>query len=144
MTKLTIHEQLMLARRIKDDFGVLADYLWMDHDAHVNSSIERLEAQLNALILSFYDEDTYIVLIDNETGEKDTRHFEKGDIMGLCSFASKIYAFDDIDDTYTIEHIVCDGQELEYVGWQPGMLFEFRNIATGEIVYSNEFPNWDH
>ena len=54
MTKLTIHEQLMLARKIKDDLGVLADYLWMEHDAHINSSLERLEVQLGTLIRSFY------------------------------------------------------------------------------------------
>lgn len=144
MSKLTIHDQLVLARQIKEDIGTLGDYLWFEHDPHINSSIERLELQISKLINSFYDEDTYIILRDNETGEADTRHFEKGDIHALCSLAAKIYAFDDIDETYSIEHIVCDGRELRYVGWQPNMLFEFVDIETGEVVYSNEFPNWDH
>jgi hypothetical protein len=33
---------------------------------------------------------------------------------------------------------------LEYLGWQPDMLFEFCDKETREIVYSANFPMWDH
>ena len=43
-----------------------------------------------------------------------------------------------------ITEIVADGRPVEYVGWQPGMLVEFRDTETGEIVFSESFPQWDH
>lgn len=52
-------------------------------------------------------------------------------------------AFSDCCDD-CLDEIVFDGERVEYVGWQPGMLIEFRSCETGEIVYSNTFPQWDH
>jgi hypothetical protein len=72
------------------------------------------------------------------------KYFEKGDVGALCYKASQFYAWDDCDDTYRIDEIMCDGRELHYVGWQPGMLFEFKDLTTGEIVYSAKFMQWDH
>lgn len=43
-----------------------------------------------------------------------------------------------------ITEIVADGRPVEYVGWQPGMLVEFRDTETGEIIFSESFPQWDH
>ena len=40
--------------------------------------------------------------------------------------------------------IMCGGRLLEYLGWQPDMLFEFCDKETREIVYSANFPMWDH
>ena len=52
-------------------------------------------------------------------------------------------AFSDCSDD-SLDEIVFDGERVEYVGWQPGMLIEFRSCETGEIVYSGSFPEWDH
>ena len=98
---------------------------------------------LELLKNSFYDENTYIKLVDRETGDVVMKYFEKGDVGALCYKASQFYAWADCDDTYRIEEIMCDGRELEYVGWQPGMLFEFES-EDGGIVYSASFPEWDH
>jgi hypothetical protein len=35
------------------------------------------------------------------------------------------------------------GKELHYVGWQPGMLYEFAD-KKGNIIWSASFPEWDH
>lgn len=56
---------------------------------------------------------------------------------------AEFVAFDDCHDE-RLDEIVYDGEPCEYVGWQPGMLIEFRSIETGEIVYSGSFPEWDH
>ena len=141
---LTKHEQLDLIRRIENQISNLGDYLYPEKDAHVNATITMLEASLAILKNSFYDENTYIKLRNNETGEFEYRYFEKGDVGSVCYKASQFYAWSDCDDTYRIEEIMCDGHELGYLGWQPGMLFEFKDYTTGAIVYSASFECWDH
>jgi hypothetical protein len=140
---LTKHEQLDLIRRIENEVSNLGDYLYPEKDAHINARITMLEASLEVLKNSFYDENTYIKLIDRETGDVVMKYFEKGDVGALCYKASQIYAWSDCDDTYEIVEIMCDCRKLEYVGWQQGMLFEFVN-EEGDVVYSAEFPQWDH
>jgi hypothetical protein len=141
---LNKEDQMKLIRTIEDEVDALGDYLYPDGDAHVNASIKRIEMALSVLKNSYLDPHTYIALKNNETGEIEKRFFEKGDVGALCYKASQFYAFDDLDDTYYIDSILCDGKELEYIGWQPGMLFEFRDKETREIVYSANFPQWDH
>lgn len=140
---LTKHEQLDLIRRIEHMVSNLGDYLYPDKDAHANRQIDTIENALDVLKQSFYDENTYIKLVDRETGEVVMKYFEKGDVGALCYKASQFYAWADCDDTYRIEEIMCDGEPLFYKGWQPGMLFEFYDL-NGTIVYSAEFMCWDH
>ena len=141
---LTRHEQLDLVRRIENEVSNLADYLYPEKDAHINARLTMLEASLALLKESFYDENTYIKLVDRETGEVVMKYFEKGDVGALCYKASQFYAWDDCDDTYRIEEIMCDGHELEYVGWRPCMEFIFKDVATGEIVYDAFHMQWEH
>lgn len=56
---------------------------------------------------------------------------------------AKEIAFDDCGD-YTVEEIVYDGQPCEYIGWRPGMEIAFRNTITGEIIFDECFPEWNH
>jgi hypothetical protein len=141
---LTKHEQLDLIRRIENMVSNLGDYLYPDKDAHANRQIDCIENALDVLKQSFYDENTYIKLRNNETGEFEYRYFEKGDVGALCYKASQIYAWSDCDDTYRIEEIMCDGHELCYMGWRPCMEFKFKDMKTGKVVYDAEFPQWDH
>ena len=141
---LTKHEQLDLIRRIENMVSNLGDYLYPEKDPFANRQIDTIENALSVLKQSFYDENTYIKLRDNETGEFEYRYFEKGDVGALCYKASQMYAWSDCDDTYSIVEIMCDGRELEYVGWQPGMLFEYRDVESGEIVASAEHWEWNH
>lgn len=140
---LTRHEQLDLIRRIENMVSNLGDYLYPDKDTQANRQIDTIENALDVLKQSFYDENTYIRLVDRETGEVVMKYFEKGDVGALCYKASQFYAWSDCDDTYRVDEIKCDGVELHYRGWQPGMLFEFVS-ENGGIVYSAEFPQWDH
>ena len=141
---LTKHEQLDLIRRIENEVVGIADYVYPDGDSNMNRAFGRLEEMLDKLKQSFYDENTYIKLRDRDTGEIEHRYFEQGDIGALCYKASQFYAWTDCDDTYEIVEIMCDGRKLEYVGWQPGMLFEYRDVESGEIVASAEHWEWDH
>ena len=136
--------QMDLIRKLENEVSGLADYLFPEGDKYINCSFERIELTIRMLKDSFLDENTYIKLVDRETGEVVMKYFEKGDIGALCYKASQFYAWSDCDDTYRIEEIMCDGRELEYVGWQPCMLFEYRDVESGEIVSSAEHWEWDH
>ena len=140
---LTKHEQLDLIRRIENMVDTLGYHLYPLKDPYANRQIDTIENALDVLKQSFYDENTYIKLIERDTGEVVMKYFEKGDIGALCYKAAQYYAWSDCDDTYRIEEIMCDGEPLFYKGWQPGMLFEFYDL-NGTIVYSAEFPQWDH
>ena len=132
-----------LINKLDNETSSLADYLFPDGDKYVNNSLDRIEMLIKALKDSFLDKNTYIKLVDRETGKVTMKYFEKGDVGALCYKASQFYAWSDCDDTYRIDEIMCDGVELYYVGWQPGMLFEFVS-ENGGIVYSATFECWDH
>jgi hypothetical protein len=140
---LNKEEQMKLIRTIEDEVSSLGDYLYPDKDAHVNASIARVEAAISMLKNAYLDPHTYIALKNNETGEIEKCFFEKGDVGALCYKASQFYAWSDCDDTYSMDEIVCDGEAIFYKGWQPNMLFEFYD-CNGTIVYSANFPQWDH
>ena len=55
---------------------------------------------------------------------------------------SNIIAFGDCNGD-TVVHIFFDGKPIEYAGWQPNMLFEYKDI-DGETVWYRSFPEWDH
>ena len=141
---LTKHEQLELIRRIENMVSNLGDYLYPEKDAHANRQIDTIENALDVLKRSFYDENTYIKLRDNETGEFEYRYFEKGDVGALCYKASQFYAWSDCDDTYSIVEIMCDGHELCYMGWRPCMEFKFKDLTTGKVVYDAFHEQWEH
>ena len=141
---LTKHEQLGLIRRIENMVSNLGDYLYPEKDAHANRQVDCIENALDVLKQSFYDENTYIKLIDRETGDVVMKYFEKGDVGALCYKASQFYAWSDCDDTYRIDEIMCDGHELCYVGWRPCMEFKFKDLTTGKVVYDVFHEQWNH
>lgn len=57
--------------------------------------------------------------------------------------AAEMICFSDCSDEI-VEAIVIQGYKVDYVGWQPGMLYEFRDQMSGEIIWSERFPQWDH
>jgi hypothetical protein len=141
---LTKHEQLDLIRRIENMVSNLGDYLYPEKDAHANRQIDTIANALDVLKQSFYDENTYIKLRNNETGEFEYRYFEKGDVGSVCYKASQFYAWSDCDDTYSIVEIMCNGHELCYMGWRPCMEFKFKDLTTGKVVYDASHEQWDH
>ena len=55
---------------------------------------------------------------------------------------SKRIAFDDLTNE-RVEKIYWKGKEVEYVGWQPCMKFEYTDL-NGNTVWVGDFPHWDH
>ena len=75
-------------------------------------------------------------------GEVHTETF--GQITENQFFAkvSKKICFDDLDGS-TVHKIFFRGKEVEYVGWQPCMKFEYKDL-DGNTVWSDCFDHWDH
>lgn len=55
---------------------------------------------------------------------------------------SKRIAHDDIYDE-TVVKIYYKGKEVFYVGWQPCMKFEYKDLG-GNTIWVGTFPDWDH
>ena len=84
----------------------------------------------------------WIEIRDNENGDIHVEYFSS--IYSMCVNVAKIYCFSDYDDTYSVAGMFIDGREVEYTGWQPGMVFDFAYVDNNEIVCSICRPDWDH
>ena len=76
--------------------------------------------------------------IDNEiyTSEHAT-------LDALLTDASRSICFSDCVKIHVLD-IVADGRKLSFTGWQPDMEFAYKDITTGEIVWAECFPEWEH
>lgn len=86
--------------------------------------------------------DNYIVIRD-ENDRLCCYVFKRTETYHLFRCVSEAICFSDCT-LLEVEEIVFNGKHVEYVGWQPNMLFEYCDIETGEIVWSNSYPNWEH
>lgn len=64
------------------------------------------------------------------------------DIDAFFTKVSKRIAFDDLTDE-TVQKIYYKGKEVEYIGWQPCMRYEYDDLDDN-IIWVGEFPHWDH
>ena len=65
--------------------------------------------------------------------------------IGIDHFFTEIsrrIAFSDCSNEEVLI-IIWHGKEVEYVGWRPNMVFEYKDL-DGNVVWSNKFENWDH
>ena len=136
--------QIELVRKLDEKVSALAFYLFPTTDSYVRGAFADLEKALADLKQSFKDPYTYVKLVERDSGDVVMKYFDKGEVADVCAYAAKHYAFDDIDDTYRIDEIMCDGHELCYMGWRPGMRFMFKDLVTGEVVFDWCYPHWDH
>lgn len=91
----------------------------------------------NFIVADSYD-GTYVKTFE---GVFENRTYE--DVLNEVLYtAAKMICFSDCGED-EVREIYIDGAKVEYLGWQPGMLFEFCG-ANGRIVWSRRFPEWDH
>ena len=76
--------------------------------------------------------------IDEEiyTSEHDT-------LDALLTEVSRNICFSDCVKIHVLD-IVADGRKLSFTGWRPDMEFAYRDMLTGEIVWAECFPEWEH
>jgi hypothetical protein len=85
--------------------------------------------------------DTFIVY-ENSEGSTEVWAFEKIDMDKFFYRISKHYAFSDCSMEH-ITRIYYKGKEIEYVGWQPNMKFEYKD-RNSNTIWIGEFPEWNH
>ena len=61
----------------------------------------------------------------------------------LLTEVSRSICFSDCVKIHVLD-IVADGKKLSFVGWRPDMEFAYKDITTGEIVWAECFPEWEH
>ena len=85
--------------------------------------------------------DTFYIYRDMD-GATHCISYEDININAFFTAISKRYAFDDCSNE-TIIAIFWQGKEVRYVGWQPCMKFEYKDL-NGKTVWVGEFEHWDH
>jgi hypothetical protein len=144
---MTLNEQRKTLDTARDAIMYLFDHIYPNYerDEWAKEQMSIVESHLDKLRESMADEETYITLRDRNDGEVRVRHFDDTDegLNEMLTLASKIYCFDDCDDTWEIVSIVYKSKDLHYTGWRPGMVFEFVG-DKGEVVWSRAFEHWDH
>jgi hypothetical protein len=113
--------------------------------------LERMENGLVALIeqicayqkKQMMDDFTpsWYIYTDSE-GIAHSETFGKIDMDQFFYKVSKRIAFDDINDE-TVHNIYFRGNEVFYVGYQPGMKYEYQDLK-GNTIWVGSFPEWDH
>lgn len=73
---------------------------------------------------------------------EETNYTNEGTKDQFFEEVAKQICFGDLDGSEVTE-IVFDGEKVHYSGWQPDMLYSFRN-EKGEEVWSGYFPEWEH
>ena len=68
---------------------------------------------------------------------------EHANLDALLTEVSRSICFSDCVKIHVLD-IVADGRKLSYTGWQPDMEFAYKDITTGEIVWAECFPEWEH
>ena len=84
------------------------------------------------------------ILKHREDGEVIVKAFEDRHKDTMMREVSKHICFSDCDDTFEIIKIVYSGREVQYTGWQPGMIMTYEYIDTGDDAWSEGFSHWDH
>jgi hypothetical protein len=144
---MTLNEQRKLLDTANEALMYLFDYIYEDYESDdwVREKMGIVQDSLSALRTSMTDDETYITLRDRNDGEVQVRHFDDTEegLNQMLTLASKIYCFNDCDDTWEIIDIVYKNRDLYYVGWKPGMVFEYVDI-DGKTVWERAFESWDH
>lgn len=150
---MTKQEQIELLQKIRDNISGIFDGIAdeFDEDSDMYQCIADVEQDLDTLAISlaegeidenvnyyeycFYD-------YDNEIEETVHKSYTKAEAEIMMRRICKVLAFSDCTDEH-IGKIVYRGREVEYIGWQPGMVYEFAD-SNGVVRYSAAFPEYDH
>jgi hypothetical protein len=84
------------------------------------------------------------ILRDIEDGEVVIKGYDNDKSEVMMRDVSKHICFADCDGTWEVIKIVYNGREVEYGGWQPGMLMQYYFEVTGELAWEESFPQYDH
>ena len=159
MANMTTREQYLTLQAVTDNLVSIFDGIYGEYDEDMDETITETERLVHKLIGNYVDmlreeeqskdeichrySNCYI-LRDREDGEVIVKTYDddKADVM--MRKVSKHICFSDCDDTFEVIKIVYHGREVEYTGWQPGMVMSYEFTATGDLAWEESFPQYDH
>jgi hypothetical protein len=111
--------------------------------------LDRLEEQLAEHIIHVCKKQpkeidltlSWYIYTDSDGGVYDIVYGHNDTEKFFCDVSRRI-CFDDCSNE-TVEQIFWQGKEVKYVGWQPCMVFEYKDL-DGNTVWVGQFENWDH
>ena len=130
-----------------DDNGCLTDEdrheygeIMLDYAANYKTE-ETLD---DILSLDYTSHRNCYILKSREDGEVIVKTYEDDKDNVMMRDVSKHICFSDCDDTWEVIKIVYQGREVEYNGWQPGMVMSYDYAGTDDEAWSGVFEQWDH
>ena len=156
ITIMTNREKYEVLRGIYNTLSGLFDCLYNEYDEEVNETMSEVESDIINLLVQ-YEADfvaekenhchrysNCYILRDREDGEVIVKTYDDDKVDVMMRDVSKIICFSDCDDTFEVVKIVYKGREVEYAGWQPGMVMSYEYTVTGDEAWSGCFPQWNH
>ena len=156
---MTTKEQYELVKQISTNLCGIFDGIFyeFDEDSETLKAIDAVERNLDLLIASYKEalynrkeptKDTSykncVILRSKEDGEITIKSYSDDDADVMMRDVSKVICFSDCDDMWDVIKIVYMGREVEYTGWQPGMVMSYEYTETGDEAWSGCFPQWNH
>ena len=128
------------------DAGCMRDEDEQEYIDILNRYSDQYEAELltNKEPTKYASYKNCVILRDKEDGEITIKSYSDDDADVMMCDISKVICFSDCADMWDVIKIVYMGQEVEYTGWQPGMVMSYEYTETGDEAWSGCFPQWDH
>ena len=128
------------------DAGCMRDEDEQEYIDILNRYSDQYEAELltNKEPTQYTSYKNCVILRDKENGEITIKSYSDDDADVMMCDISKVICFSDCDDMWDVIKIVYMGQEVEYTGWQPGMVMSYEYTETGDEAWSGCFPQWNH
>ena len=128
------------------DAGCMRDEDEQEYIDILNRYSDQYEAELltNKEPTKYTSYKNCVILRDKEDGEITIKSYSDDDADVMMCDISKVICFSDCDDMWDVIKIVYMGQEVEYTGWQPGMVMSYEYTETGDEAWSGCFPQWNH
>lgn len=141
----TISKLCAIINHLEDNGALLTEDVTEYREIIDNYTSEYLTEQTldqTAVLYSSYH--NCYILKDTIDGETIIKAYDddKADLM--MRDVSKHICFSDCDGTFHVEKIVYHGVEVEYVGWRPGMVYEYVARQSGKTMWEAAYPEWDH
>ena len=153
---MTNREKYEVLRGIHDSLSGLFDCLYNEYDDETNEAMCEVESEIINLLVQYEadfvaEKENYChrysncyILRDCEDGEVIVKTYDDDKANTMMRDVSKIICFSDCDDTFEVVSIVYKGREVEYAGWKPGMVMDFKDKETGISAWGCCRPDWEH
>ncbi len=127
-----------------DDLGCLTEEEIEEYQSIIIKYSEEYNKETYLPTVPYTTHSNCVIIRDREDGEVLIKTYDDDAKETMMCHVSKLICFSDCDDTYEVLHIIYNGREIEYVGWQPGMLYEYRYVETRDSAWMGRFESWDH